>query len=77
MAKSAAKCGKTRKNAGLRTASAAAVLSVMPWVVFGADYVSGVGVGITSALLLAAICLALSNRGGKTAKNPEKELDFP
>ena len=55
----------------------AAVLSVMPWVVFGADYVSGVGVGITSALLLAAICLALSNRGGKTAKNPEKEVDFP
>ena len=53
-----------------------AVLSVMPWVVFGADYVSGVGVGITAALLLAAVCLALANRE-KTAKNSEKEVDFP
>ena len=55
----------------------ATALSVMPWVVFGADYLSGVGVGITACLVLAAACLALANRESKTRKNPRKEVDFP
>ena len=55
----------------------ATALSVMPWVVFGADYLSGVGVGITACLVLAAACLALANRENKTRKNPRKEVDFP
>ena len=55
----------------------AAVLSAAPWAVFGADYISGAGVGVTACLLLAAAALSLANREGKSAENPQKEVDFP
>ena len=55
----------------------AAAMSVMSFVMFGLDYVSGVGIAITASLVLGAVCLALANRGENAAKNPEKEVDFP
>ena len=55
----------------------AAAMSVMSFVVFGLDYVSGVGAGITACLVLAAVCLALANRDGKSAKKYADPVDFP
>ena len=68
---------RKRGNALFTLDVLAAALSVMSWVVFGPDYVSGVGIAITASLVLGAASLALANRGEKTAKNPEKEVDFP
>ena len=55
----------------------AAAMSVMSWVVFGADYISGVGIGITACLVLAAVCLSLANRENQAQKNQRKKVDFP
>jgi transcriptional regulator with XRE-family HTH domain len=53
----------------------ALVSSVLPWVLFGGDYVSPVGLGITAALTLAGGFLALGNRGGENGEKVEKPVD--
>lgn len=55
----------------------ALVFSVLPWVFFGAEFLSAVGVAITAALLLSACFLALGNGGGKNGEKGEKEIDIP
>lgn len=53
----------------------ALVFSVLPWIFFGAEFISAVGVTITVALLLSGCFLALGNGGGKNGEKGEKAVD--